>query len=92
MRRPAVLQLTSIVLVALALAAMPTSALAVSRPADMLIYMPFGLVHSLHPEAEVDEYLAEIDAYGIAQVVFAAPRFKASGILEDPLGSARRGL
>jgi hypothetical protein len=84
MHRLPVSQLASIVLALLVLAVMPAGALAESRPADMLIYMPFGLVHSLHSEAEVDGYLAEIDSYGIAQVVFAAPRFKKTGILKEP--------
>lgn len=70
-----------VLLVALVSAA---PAAAAADPQEMLIYMPYGLIHSLHPAAEVDEYLAEIDSYDIGQVVFAMPKFKPTGVLTVP--------
>lgn len=63
---------------------LPAQAPAAPAPQDMLIYMPYGLVHSIHSSGEVDEYLAQVDGYGIGQVVFAMPRFKAAGTLKVP--------
>jgi hypothetical protein len=60
------------------------SAAADADPQEMLIYMPYGLVHSLHPASEVDEYLAQVDSYDIGQIVFAMPRFKPTGALKVP--------
>jgi hypothetical protein len=53
-------------------------------PADSLIYMPYGLIHSLRPAATVDGYLAEVDSYRIGQVLFAMPKFKKLGALKVP--------
>ena len=77
---------------ALLLAAITTAGLlfaadragAASDPADSLIYMPYGLIHSIHPVEEVDGYLAEVDSYGIGQVIFAMPKFKRQGLLKVP--------
>ena len=55
-----------------------------SRQADSLIYMPYGLIHSIHTVEAVDGYLAEVDSYGIGQVVFAMPKFKRQGLLKVP--------
>jgi hypothetical protein len=60
------------------------SAAADADPQEMLIYMPSGLIHSLHPAAEVDEYLARVDSYDIGQIVFAMPKFKPTGALTVP--------
>lgn len=60
----------------------PASAAATQQ--EMLIYMPYGLVHSLRPEAAVDGYLAEVDSYEIGQIVFAMPKFKKLGVLKVP--------
>jgi hypothetical protein len=60
------------------------SASAAADPREMLIYMPYGLIHSLHPAAEVDEYLAQVDSYDIGQIVFAMPAFKSTGALTVP--------
>lgn len=76
--------------VALASALLGLGALAAARAQaalneqDGLIYMPYGLVHSLRPDAQVDGYLAELDSYGIGQIVFGMPRFKALGALKVP--------
>jgi hypothetical protein len=64
--------------------AVPAQASGVADQQDMLIYMPYGLVHSLRPVASVDDYLAEVDSYGIGQVVFAMPKFKKLGVLKVP--------
>jgi hypothetical protein len=69
---------------ALALLGFSASALALANPQEMLIYMPYGLVHSVHPASEVDEYVAEVASYDIGQVVFAMPKFKSTGILKVP--------
>lgn len=62
----------------------PARALAAANPRDTLIYMPYGLVHFIRPPSEVDGYLAEVDSYGIGQVLLAMPRFKKTGILKPP--------
>jgi hypothetical protein len=59
-------------------------AAAASDPADSLIYMPYGLIHSIHSVEAVDGYLAEVDSYGIGQVIFAMPKFKRLGLLKVP--------
>jgi hypothetical protein len=59
-------------------------AIAAADPQEMLIYMPYGLIHSLHPASEVEEYLAEVDSYDIGQIVFAMPTFKQTGALTVP--------
>lgn len=62
----------------------PAAATAAANPQDSLMYMPYGLIHSLHPASEVDGYLAELDSYGIGQIVFAMPKFKKLGALKVP--------
>lgn len=62
----------------------PARARAAANPGEMLIYMPYGLVHSLLPAPEVDGYLAEVDSYDIGQIVFAMPRFKPDGTVKVP--------
>lgn len=57
---------------------------AAADPDEMLIYMPYGLVHSLRHASEVDEYLAEGSSYDIGQLVFAMPKFKPTGLLKVP--------
>jgi hypothetical protein len=64
--------------------AMPSRALAAANPQDSLIYMPYGLIHSLRPDSQVDGYLAEVDSYEIGQIVFAMPKFKKLGVLKIP--------
>lgn len=68
--------------------ALPSAAAAQGSPPEMLIYMPYGLIHFVRPAAEVDEYLAEINSYGIGQVVFAMPKFKSTGTLKVPKHNA----
>jgi hypothetical protein len=74
-----------------ALAALGFSALAsaAANPGEMLIYMPYGLIHSVRPASEVDEYLAEASAYDIGQIVFAMPKFKSTGVLKVPKHNAQ---
>ncbi len=55
-----------------------------ANPSDSLIYMPYGLIHSIHSVEAADQYLAEIDHYDIGQFVFAMPKFKAGGFLKVP--------
>jgi hypothetical protein len=72
----------------LAALVVPAAASAQSSPPEMLIYMPYGLIHSVRPAEQVDGYLAEIDSYGIGQVVFAMPKFKSTGTLKVPKHNA----
>jgi hypothetical protein len=67
--------------VALALAG---RAAAAADPADSLIYMPYGLIHSTHSPGEVDGYLAELHSYQLGQFVFAMPKFKRGGAFKLP--------
>lgn len=62
----------------------PSRASGAADPQEMLIYMPYGLVHSLRPVTAVEGYLAEVDSYGIGQIVFAMPKFKKLGVLKVP--------
>jgi hypothetical protein len=73
----------AIALVAATLGA-ATPARAAANPEDMLIYMPYGLVHSVRPASQVDGYLAQVDSYDIGQFVFAMPKFKKLGVLKVP--------
>ncbi len=74
----------SLLLTAACLLAFAGRASAAANPADMLIYMPYGLVHSLHSSAELDGYLSELDSFQIGQFVFAMPKFKSTGTLKLP--------
>lgn len=67
-----------------ALLVAPAPASAATNPQDVLIYMPYGLIHSLRPVATVDGYLAAVDSYDIGQIVFAMPNFKKLGVLKVP--------
>jgi hypothetical protein len=69
----------------------PAQAVASLSEREALIYMPYGLVHFVRPAAEVDGYLAEVDSYGIGQLVFAMPKFKAGkqGALKVPKHNAQ---
>ncbi len=62
----------------------PAGAQATLNAQNALIYMPYGLIHSLRSNAEVDGYLTEVDSYGIDQFVFAMPAFKKLGALKAP--------
>jgi hypothetical protein len=75
----------------LSIAMLVPAAQASLRERDGLIYMPYGLVHFVRPASEVDGYLAEVDAYGIGQLVFAMPKFKPSrqGALKVPRHNAQ---
>jgi hypothetical protein len=55
----------------------PTSAGAAIDARDALVYMPYGLIHSPHSAEFVDEALAEADAFGLGQLVFATPKVSA---------------
>src|ERR1700759_1936115 len=62
----------------------PAQASGAADPQAMLIYMPYGLLPSLRPVTAVEGYLAEVDSYGIGQIVFAMPKFKKLGVLKVP--------
>jgi hypothetical protein len=74
---------------ALALLGFSASASAAANPEEMLIYMPYGLIHFVRPASEVDEHLAEVDAYDIGQIVYAMPKFKSTGVLKVPKHNAQ---
>jgi len=73
--------LAAVVLIALG---SPPSAGAVIDSRDALIYMPYGLVHSLHSSEVLDEALGEVDSYGIGQLIFATPKVTKSGVVKVP--------
>ncbi|HST32066.1 MAG TPA: hypothetical protein VLJ80_00975 [Solirubrobacteraceae bacterium] len=73
--------LAAVVLLALGA---PAPASAALRPQDSLIYMPYGLVHSLHSSEVVDEALGEVDSYGIGQLIFATPKVSKEGVVKVP--------
>ncbi|HEY1450334.1 MAG TPA: hypothetical protein VGF47_05225 [Solirubrobacteraceae bacterium] len=74
--------LVVVAMLAAALAA-PTASADVNQ-ADALIYMPYGLVHFVRPQDEVDEYLAQVDSYGIGQLIFATPKVTKKGVVKLP--------
>ncbi len=76
--------LAVVALALLATLGAPARASAAADPDEMLIYMPYGLIHSLLPASEVDGYLAEVDSYDIGQIVFAMPKFKPNGTVKVP--------
>jgi hypothetical protein len=82
-RRPLALLLIAFAVFVTCLVA-SSPAHATSNPQDSLIYMPYGVVHSVRPAPEVDGYLAEVDSYGIGQLVFAMPKFNKLGVLKVP--------
>lgn len=65
------------------------SALATADPSEDLIYMPYGLIHSAHPAAEIDECLQQVDSFEIGQIVYAMPKFKNEGALKVPKQNSR---
>jgi hypothetical protein len=73
--------LASLVLIALG---SPASAGAAIDAQDALIYMPYGLVHSLHSNEVLDEALAEVDSYRIGQLIFATPKVTKTGVVKVP--------
>jgi hypothetical protein len=81
--RPAWLWLAAIAVLAATLAA-AAPARASAREQDSLIYMPYGLVHSVRPANEVDGYLAEVAPYGIGQLIFATPKISKLGAVKVP--------
>ncbi len=83
-RQPPVALAVALALAMLAMLGGPVRASAAANPGEMLIYMPYGLIHSLRPASEVDGYLAEVDSYDIGQLVFAMPKFKRSGTVNVP--------
>jgi hypothetical protein len=62
---------------ALIVFALPSSAGAALDQRDALVYMPYGFIHSPHSAEFVDEALAQADAYGLGQLVFATPKVAA---------------
>ncbi len=82
--RGAAVALVAAVIVAVGALGMASRAQATANPSDSLIYMPYGLIHSIHSVEQVDGYLAEIDHYGFGQFIFAMPKFKAGGALKLP--------
>lgn len=61
----------------LALALPSAAAGAALAQQDALVYMPYGFIHSPHSQEFVDEALAQADAYGLGQLVFATPKVSA---------------
>ncbi|MHB8234430.1 MAG: hypothetical protein ACYDHT_07235 [Solirubrobacteraceae bacterium] len=82
MSRRALLCTTIALLAATLATASPAGAAANEQ--DSLIYMPYGLVHSLHPTEVVDEALAEVDSFGIGQLIFATPKVTKRGVVKVP--------
>ncbi len=78
-----------LVVCAVALLGFTASAFAAANPGEMLIYMPYGLIHFVRPSSEVDEYLAEVSSYDIGQIVFAMPKFKPTGVVKVPKHNAQ---
>ena len=74
----------ALALAMLAMLVLSPGASADANAGEMLMYMPYGLIHSLHSAPEVDEYLTEVNSYDIGQVVFAMPKFKPTGLLKVP--------
>jgi len=64
--------------------AWPAPAGAEANAEDSLIYMPYGLIHSVRPASEVDGYLAEVAPYGIGQLIFATPKVTKAGVVKVP--------
>jgi hypothetical protein len=79
----------ALVVAALTLLCGASSASAAANSDEMLIYMPYGLIHFVRPASEVDEHLAEVSSYDIGQIVFAMPKFKSSGLLKVPKHNAK---
>lgn len=75
--------LAAVALLAIAFAA-ASPASAAANEQDSLIYMPYGLIHSLRPASEVDGYLAEVAPYGIGQLIFATPKVTKTGVVKLP--------
>ncbi|HEY2216055.1 MAG TPA: hypothetical protein VGH21_01080 [Solirubrobacteraceae bacterium] len=73
----ALLALAASLALLLVLALLPSTAGAALDQRDALVYMPYGLIHSTHSTEFVDEALAEADAYGFGQLVFATPKVAA---------------
>lgn len=73
------------------LAVTVTGALPVAHAAlpagTALTYVPVGFVGGLKSTAQVDGYLADLDGYGIGQVLFNLPRLRRDGTL--PLDATR---
>jgi hypothetical protein len=61
-----------------------SSASAALDAREALIYMPYGLVHSLHSSEVLDEALAEVDSYRIGQLIFATPKVTRTGVVKVP--------
>jgi hypothetical protein len=66
---------------ALALAAVPSASAALA-PEEALTYIPFGFIHGEHSAALREETLAQLDAYGIGQMLLPLPNFKRTGVLK----------
>lgn len=81
--RSARLLCTAIALIAATLGPAAT-ARATANAQDTLIYMPYGLVHSVRPASEVDGYLAQVDSYDLGQIVFATPKVSKQGVVKVP--------
>lgn len=71
--------LASIVLLSAVLVAMPGTARAALSAPEGLTYLPNGFVTSLKTNAQVDDYLASLDAYGIGQALLQLPGFQKAG-------------
>jgi hypothetical protein len=85
LRRSALLALVVSTAAAGIALSVPAGSRAAANPQEMLIYMPYGLIHAAHPASQLDGYLDELGAYQIDQVLFAMPKFKpSSGIAKLP--------
>jgi hypothetical protein len=73
------LSLACAVVLALSVAPPATAALA---PQEALTYIPFGFIHGEHTAALREETLAQLDAYGIGQMLLPLPNFKRTGVLK----------
>lgn len=69
-RAAAALALVALLLVLV----LPSAAGAALEQQDALVYMPYGFIHSTRSAELVDEALAQADAYGLGQLVFATPK------------------
>lgn len=69
-------------IVALVLAALPSPAGASLSPGEALTYIPFGFVHNKQLPQIFEETLAQMNAYGIDQMLLPLPKLKKTGVLK----------
>jgi hypothetical protein len=64
------------------LAAVPSPAGANLSPGEALTYIPFGFVHNKQSPQIFEESLAQMNAYGIDQMLLPLPKLEKSGVLK----------